>query len=306
MKAMKAVLGLLAVGVFAGCTAETGDSGSSNGGGATGTAQVFIVAEETVQGGLVAGTGEEDLRDGWNVSYDKFLVTVGNFRASRSSNPGDVRRISDVVVLDLAAIPESGVLLGELTGLAAAQWDRVGYDIANASSSATRHSTVTQADYDVMVSNRYSVYFEATLTKDMGGTMVTHRIPGWGVSAGTSFDDCASDTGDTGFSVTAGGSVQVQPTIHGDHWFFTNITQGAEITERRAQWVVDSDANDDGQTTLAELQAAVAADVFPSSQYNLTGGLEPINTALDFVRAQARTLGDFNGEGECPTRAILP
>jgi hypothetical protein len=33
--------------------------------------------------------------------------------------------------------------------------------------------------------------------------------------------------------------------------------------------------------------------------------LEPIATALDYVKAQARTLHDFQGDGECPTRAIL-
>ena len=59
----------------------------------------------------------------------------------------------------------------------------------------------------------------------------------WGLAAGTAYDDCAPQTGDAGFAVPSGGTAQVKPTIHGDHWFFTNITQGAEITERRAALV---------------------------------------------------------------------
>jgi hypothetical protein len=129
----------------------------------------------------------------------------------------------------------------------------------------------------------------------------------WGLKAGTSFDDCAPPQGDSGFAVPSGGTVEVKPTIHGDHWFFTNITQGVEITERRAQWIANSDLNHDGETTLAELRTIKASDVFPSPPYSLgTGSLIPINTAFDYVEAQARTLGDYQGDGECPTRAILP
>ena len=39
--------------------------------------------------------------------------------------------------------------------------------------------------------------------------------------------------------------------------------------------------------------------------YNLSGSIIPIVTAYDYLEAQARTLGDFQGEGECPTRSIL-
>jgi hypothetical protein len=291
------------VGVSA-CTEDgTGTGGNTAG---TGRAQVFAVPEETVQSGLVAGTGDEEVVDGWNVSYSKFLVVLGNFRAARSSNPSDVRRLPTMVAVDLTQTPESGVVLGELSDLEAARWDKVGYDIGHADSSTQRDSSMSQADFDRMVQNGWSLYVEATLSRNVGGVVLMHHIPGWGVRAATSFDDCASDSGDTGFSVTSGGTVQVQPTIHGDHWFFNNITQGAEVTERRAQWVVDSDVNQDGQTTLEELQATAAADVFPASQYNLTGGLGAVNTAHDYFVVQARTLGDFNGEGECPTRAVLP
>ena len=129
----------------------------------------------------------------------------------------------------------------------------------------------------------------------------------WGLPAGTSFDDCATEDGFTGFAVPEGGTAQVKPTIHGDHWFFNNITSGAEQTKRLAQYIADCDLDMNGETTRDELKQAKAADVLPSSNYNLSGALTgSINTAFDYVLAQARTLGDFQGDGECPTRKVLP
>ena len=104
----------------------------------------------------------------------------------------------------------------------------------------------------------------------------------------------------------SGGTAQVKPTVHGDHWFFTNLTQGAEITQRRAQWIADADLDRDGETTQAELKQVPAAVAFPAELgYNLSGAIIPIVTAHDYLEAQARTLGDFQGEGECPTRDPL-
>jgi hypothetical protein len=48
-----------------------------------------------------------------------------------------------------------------------------------------------------------------------------------------------------------------------------------------------------------------ASDVFQSPTYNLSGAPSPVNTAYDYLDAQSRTLGDFQGDGECPTRCSL-
>ena len=49
-----------------------------------------------------------------------------------------------------------------------------------------------------------------------------------------------------------------------------------------------------------------APDLFRAALgYTVTGALTEVNTAHDYLEAQARTLGDFQGEGECPTREIL-
>jgi len=189
-----------------------------------------------------------------------------------------------------------------LRDVPATRFDKVGYDLPNASPSALREPSTSEEDHAFMVEHGYSIFIEATLSKP--GTRTT--VIRWGLAAGTSFDDCAPEDGAAGFAVPTGATVQVKPTIHGDHWFFTNITQGAELTERRAQWIVDSDRNGDGETTLDELRETPAADVFPAALYHLSGSITPIQTAFDYALNQSRTLGDFQGHGECPTRALLP
>ena len=285
-------------------------------GGSTGDAQIFIAAEGTISQGIDAGTGPADILDGWTVRYDKYLVAVGNFRAGRSSSPGAQLADPRVVVLNLPQLPTSGYVFTQFRGAAATRWNQVSYDLPNATASAERGSVTTQADYDLMVQNNWSLYFEATLTNPGGQSCrpatPTDCVPRtslrvrWGVKAGTSFGGCAPAEGDTGFAIPTGGTVQVKPTIHGDHWFFDNITEGVELTQRYAQWIIDSDLDRDGETTISELRNVRAAEVFPSSRYNLSGALIPVNTAYDWLEAQARTLGDFQGDGECSDRRILP
>jgi hypothetical protein len=151
------------------------------------------------------------------------------------------------------------------------------------------------------VDNNASIYIEGEI--DTGTVKKTFK---WALPAATSFDDCADENGLAGFAVPSGGSVPIKPTIHGDHWFFNSVTAGVEITKRYAEYIAIADDMNatDGETTIDDLKGTWAATAFPSDKYNLAG--IAVNTAYDFVLAQARTLGDFQGEGECPTRKPLP
>lgn len=283
-------------------------------GAGTGSVQVFVEAEDTIPEGLSPG-GDEGIADGWTVTYDRFLVVTGNFRASRSDAPDEALEAPEIHVIDMLNLPAGGLVIAEFDGVAATRWDRVGYDIPNADASALQAEGLSDADYAMMVAGGYSLYVEGRLTKADGESCLrgdpmecapaTELHFAWGLQAGTSFDLCAPESGDAGFAVPTGATAQVKPTIHGDHWFFTNVTQGAEITERRAQWIADCDLDRDGEVTLDELGMVSAAEVFPASIYNISGALIPVTTARDYLEAQARTLGDFQGEGECPERRIL-
>jgi hypothetical protein len=269
--------------------------------GGTGRAQIFVAAEDTIPNGLEPGTDAENIADGWTVTYDKFLVAVGNFRAARSADAADKLTDPRVFIVDLKTLPSEGLVIADFMGAKAVRWDKVGFDLPNATSAALRADNTAQADYDRMVQGNFSLYVEGTLSKPATQS-VSFR---WGLKAGTAFDDCAPPQGDAGFAVPAGGTVQIKPTIHGDHWFFTNITQGAEMTTRLAQWVASADEDRNGGTTIDELKRVRASDVFPSPPYNISGAIIPIVFAHDYLEAQARTLGDFQGDGECPTRRIL-
>jgi hypothetical protein len=289
------ILALSALPLVSGCGDDTGASTD------TGRAQIFVEPEDTIPSGLAAGTGEEDIQDGWTVTYGRFLVTIGNFRASRS-DATETLSSPDIYVLDLKSAPAGGYVIAELDDVSAVRWDRFGFDLPNAKASAKVLAPTSESDRALLVENGWSIYFEGKIEKE--GVAKTFK---WGLPAGTSFDDCATEDGAPGFAVPSGGAVQVKPTIHGDHWFFSNITAGAEITKRYAQYIADADADMNGETTIEELKALKAAAAFPSDKYNLAGALGgPVTTAYDFVLAQARTLGDYQGEGECPTRAILP
>jgi hypothetical protein len=280
---------------------------SSDSGGAKGTVQIIVVPEDTIPGGLEPGNGDENVKDGWKITYDRFLTTVGNFKATRSDAAGESLADPAVYVLDLKNAPASGYVLATLSDAAAARWDKFGFDMPNAKAGAKAGGSTTAADLDFMIKGGYSVYFEGTAEK--GADKISFK---WGFAAGTSFADCAAADGAVGFAVPAGGTVQVKPTIHGDHIFFTNVTQGAEITERRAEWMKTCDKNADKSLTIDELKACDAATALPqkpSGAYDLAGVKDADGdgkiTVYDYVAGQLRTLGDFQGDGECPTRRAL-
>jgi hypothetical protein len=285
-------LSTLALFVAVGCGGEDGATSEK------GSAQIFVEAEDTIPNGLSAGMGDEDILDGWSVTYDRFLVTIGNPRASRSDA---TERLSspDVYVLDLKKVPAGGYIVANFDDVSATRWDRFGFDLPNAKAGAKALAPTSDADLALLVDNGFSLYIEGNI--DNGTTKKTFR---WGLPAGTAYDDCATEDETPGFAVPAGGTVAVKPTIHGDHWFLNNITAGAEVTVRYAQYIADADIDKDGETTLDELKQTKAVDVFPADKYSLAGA--PIETAYDYVLAQARTLGDYQGDGECPTRKALP
>lgn len=280
----------------------TQDASSPTGG--TGNVQIFVVPEETITGGLEPGTEAENVQDGWSIRYRRYLVAVGNF-AARRSDTGDTIQDTAVHILDLVAAPSSGYVIGELRDVPAARFDKFGYDVPNAKLGAKPIAPTSQADADFMIQNGYSVYYEGYGEKE--GRKISFK---WGFRSGTSFQDCESPDGIPGFAVPAGGTVQIKPTLHGDHQYFDNVTQGVELTKRYAAWLDVCDANRNLDLTLDELKECNAATALPSVTYNLTGVADEDGdgkiSVYDYVSSQMRTFGDFQGDGECPTRTRLP
>jgi hypothetical protein len=282
-----------------------------------GSLQVFVEAEASITGGVDPGTGDENIADGWGVTYDEFLVTIGNVRAARTDTDATLSDAS-TFVLDLKQVPANGYVITEMNAVSGT-WYKFGFDMPSPTAETQVLAPTSAMDKDLLNQGGYSLYIAGAIenangmscppgdpdpAKCVAAPKITFR---WGFPAATSFDDCATVDGTPGFAIPSGGTAPVAITIHGDHWFFNNITAGVEIVTRYAQYIADCDLNHDGETTIDELKQVPAADVFPSPKYNLSGSFSgPIKTAYDYVLAQARTIGDFQGDGECPTRKVLP
>lgn len=269
----------------------------------TGNVTIFAESEETITEGLTPGPDLENIKDGWTVAYTKFLLVLGNIQAQKSGDAS--ARLSDerVQVLDLQNIPQTGLVLKEWKDVADARWDRFGYDQAYATASAVQASGTSAADFAAMKTGGYSLWVAGTITK--AGRTVSFD---WPLNSGVAWSDCGPEMGDKGFAVPGGGTVQVKLTIHGDHWFFNNFPEGEELTDRLAEWIatVDTMTGADGMVSVDDLQKTPASAVFPSPTYRLANPLgEPIQTALDYVVTQARTIGHQDGEGECGTLTKL-
>lgn len=140
---------LVALSLVSMMACSSNDDGGTAAGG-TGTLQVFVVPEDSIASGLQPGTDLENIQDGWTITYDRYVVAVGNFRAKRSDN-GDSIGDPRTYILDLKKAPSSGYVALELAGVAAVRWDRFGYDIPNAKPGAMPLAPTSQADADFMI-----------------------------------------------------------------------------------------------------------------------------------------------------------
>lgn len=302
--------------VVVGCSEDTADPG---------TLVVSVESEETITQGLVAGTGPEDIADGWDVAFDKYLLTLGEIDLHFASDDGVREVAEELFVVDLTQVPESGLPLWTFESIRSGRWE-VNYHIAGAGHDAERHSSVSQVDFDRMVADDLTYWVQGALTKNDGrscpppalASPATDAVSAgdnaageacyansrvsfsFGVPAETMFGPCEID-GVPGLSVPSGGTQNLALTIHGDHMFFNGFPTGSEGgISRLAQWLADSDLNVDGEVTQAELES-ITLDALSEvdDRYQLTGNLSA-GTVWNYLIAQLKTQGHINGEGECP------
>jgi hypothetical protein len=267
---------------------------------------VLLEAESTISDGLDPGSDEESVVDGWSVRYERFLLSIGDVAVARS----DTREMAlddREHVVEMRLLPASGYVLARFDALSSGRWNQFGYRFARASAQSERDPSVTQADFDAMASGGLTYWIRGTLENPSGescppagtcrsATSVAFDLR---VPVGTTLHDCVDESESAGVVVPNSGSASVSTTIHGDHLFFDAFPTGAEIIHRRAQWLANADTNGDGTTTTDELAAIDASRLLPSSTHNLANAPVPINTALDFVRAQLSSQGHLQGEGDC-------
>lgn len=291
----------------------------------TGSLSVLLEAEDVIVRGLQAGERNQDIRDGWSVHFEKYLIAIGGIHVHHSRESIDAQA-AHVFVADLTRIPESGLELWRFDGLRAGRWE-FGYITPGASDADSRHSSVTAADYREMRERDWTYWIQGHLTRTDGRSCppsaraepASGALPNGSNSAGdacyaattiqfdlgvrarTHYGLCELD-GLPGVSIPVGGSQTVSTTIHGDHLFFNGFPAGGEGGVRRlAQWLADSDLNLDGTVTTEELAALAPAELAEiDERFQMAGSpLTPLDTLRTYVRAQLKTQGHFQGEGEC-------
>lgn len=266
-------------------------------GGGPGTLRVDLVAEVTITDGLKSGPGEEDTRD-YGVTYSKFLVAAGHVKLAQTRS-GAQRSDASAYIADLRALGPTGLTMTTFEDLPSGQWDQFGYETPLATAGFQKLGPVSDADAQAMIDQQLTYWIEGTVQSPKPVNFV-FKVP-----VGSLFSECERD-GEPGVAIGAGRTTTAALTIHGDHVWFDTVVRGGESTvNRRTSWLVNSDKDGDGMVTSDDLKSVKAEQVFPTSEgYNLSGGVVPIATAYDFIRAQLASQGHLDGEGECVTTPL--
>jgi hypothetical protein len=280
--------GVLAASLCALACGSTDPTGS----GGEGTVSFTTWGEEYIEEAIPADpAGVGGFIDGWSVRYDKFLVNFQNIVVADAR--GEVAATQQGAKLLDNTVP--GVKsITRFAGVPAKAWDRISYEIAPVSTATELTDGVSDEDQTLMSAGGYSLYVEATATK----AEVQKRFA-WGFPIGTRYNECHSEQDgrdEAGVVVTNNATLEAQLTTHGDHLFYDRLQASPDpaiATSLRFDAIAAADTNDDGEVTLAELDAR-PLDVRlydPSGLGAATHGA--------FVTSLARTVGHFRGEGEC-------
>ena len=272
-------------------------SADPTGSGGTGTLTFTTWGEEYIEDAIPVDPGDgSGFVDGWTLSYDKFLVNFQNIIVADSG--GDIG--ASLTSSTLFDNTQPGVkTIVEFDAVPAKAWDRVSYEITPVTASSALAEGVPPSDQELMLAGGYSLYVSATATKgDLQKTFA------WGFAIGTRYDECHSEQDgrdEPGVVVTNNGHLEAQLTTHGDHLFYDRLEASPDpaiATSLRFDALAAADEDDDGDITLAELEAR-----FLDVRLYDPSGLGAVNYG-DFVTSLARTVGHFRGEGECTVSGL--
>ncbi|MGB8329440.1 MAG: hypothetical protein WCE62_04880 [Polyangiales bacterium] len=273
--------------------------GDDQGSGADGNLSVLLEAEETIVDGIRAGTGEENILDGFDVDFSRYIVSVGLVQMNQVDG-GNPQASSVIAVADFTSLPTTLPELTAFDGIPTGQYTDFGFATPIATASAVNVNQVPADDVDAMVANGWSYLIEGTIARVSDGATKEFLIQ---ADVPSIYSACAVEGLEPGVNVSRNSSVDI--TLHGDHIFFNGFPEEEGNVLRLAQWMWDIE-DTDGDDVLTQTDFEAATDVgtlFPSPPqgvYELTGGpISPIDNAWDFIRAQLGTQGHIFGEGEC-------
>ncbi len=257
--ALAALLGSLAL-LSAGCDGEPSGEGRL---------AVTIYGESYIEDRIPAA----DTVDGWEITFDRFLVAVDGIAADGVALTGpfvfDLRPDSAGAGHPIGTIDvEAGVveILDYEVGPAAAD--------ASGNASAEDVAAMASAGYSIWVAGR-AVRQDMTVAFE------------WGFATKTSYVAC-----ETQQDVAADGEATSQITIHADHLFYDDLDSSDPNVA--IDLVAAADADGDGTVTEAELRAV---DITGETRYQV--GSRDVSDLWSFIEVQTTTVGHIDGEGHC-------
>jgi len=240
--------------------------------GGEGSFVATIYGEAFVESGIP----EEVFVDGWSVTFDSFLVVVGEVEA------GDAYVDPQFRLVDLA-VPSDGAGQELSRGsLAAGKTARFAYRIAP---SPDALALGVDPDTAAMIRDAgYSIYVEGEGRRGDASLRFA-----WGFTTDTTYDPCEIDV-----DLEAGGQGGAEITVHADHLFYDDLDSEEPNVAFDALAAADALGDGDGVVTEGELRAF---DITAEARYQV--GSRDIVDLWGFLSAQTRTVGHVDGEGHC-------
>lgn len=244
-------------------------------GEAGGTLNVTIYGEEFIEKGIPASV----FSDGWSVTFNKFLVSVGEVSAARGEAAPDLEDGSYRIFNLVTDSAEKGHQVVSKT-VPGGSYNRVAFRMAPPQGGVTA-GNASAADRDVLTRGGYGLYVAGSATK--GGSTKTFA---WGFPGRTFYKKCEST------AMVSGASATSQLTIHGDHLFYDDLFSKEPNVSFELIATADRDGN--GEVTQAEL---TALDIRTQARYQV--GSAGITNLWAFITYQTSTVGHIDGEGHC-------
>jgi hypothetical protein len=314
---------LLLVTLQTGCGSDQQTEGS-------GSLSVVLEPEPTIFAGLSAGEDVDQVRDGWTVTFDKYVLGVGHVETQLGSNRDVEAEAGTAYFIDLTKLPANGESLWDIEDLVPGRWT-FGYEFVAGNGAGKRHDSVDKDDFARIQTEALTYLIVGSLTKEGGlscppsGLVSAPNAEPTGENAigdkcypnghiqfefaaraQTRISNCEQD-GLPGFTISDKRRSTVAITIHGDHLFFNGFPEGGEGgIMRLAQIWADTDLNVDGTVSPSEYQDILLADMGEWDDRYQKGGapLERLETIGDLVLGQLKTQGHMDGEGECSIDGI--
>jgi hypothetical protein len=242
-----------------------------------GTLAITIYGEDLVEDGIP----EDEFHDGWEVTFDRFLVSVGDIRVSISGEPP---AIDDGAyrIFDLARSSGGAghpLLTAEVPG---GRYDDLEYRIAPAAGAVAANADA--ADVDLMTDGGFAMYAEGVAVKG-----AVSKSFAWGFAGATRYGACESD------ARIDGGEAGIEITIHADHLFFDDLVSEEPNIAFDLKAAADDRGNADGIVSPEEL---AAVDIRDEARYQV-GPFSGVIDLWAFIDHQTSTVGHVDGEGHC-------